>query len=128
MTITQAAQLSGLSAHTIRYYDKEGLLPYVGRTAAGVRVFTERDLDWLSLITCLKNTGMPIRGIREYINWYQAGDDTLQQRLDMFLAQQQHIREQMAQLESYMEKINHKVEVYTRAVAEGTLVRQSNAG
>lgn len=120
-TIKEAAERSGITAHTIRYYEKEGLLPFVERKPSGVRMFSDGDMAWLSLITCLKNTGMPIKGIREYVNWYLEGDDTLQQRLDMFLAQKRSIEEQVTQLEFHLKKIDQKIETYTAAVAAGTL-------
>lgn len=120
-TIKQAAERTGLSAHTLRYYDKEGLLPFVERKSSGTRVFTENDFDWLSLITCLKNTGMPIKDIREFVNWYIEGDATLQQRLDMFLEHKKNIEEQIAQLQKYMEKIDYKISYYDAAVKAGTI-------
>lgn len=126
-TIKEAAERTGLTAHTIRYYDREGLLPFVGRTTAGNRAFSDNDLAWMELITCLKNTGMPIRGIRDFVQWYQKGDDTLQDRLDMFVAHRENIREQLAQLERYLDKIDKKVAIYEAAVELGSLsaVRQS---
>ena len=83
-TISEAAARMHLSAPTLRYYDKEGLLPFVDRSASGVRVFKESDFEWLRLIECLKATGMPIRDIKQFIDWCLEGDATLPQRRDMF--------------------------------------------
>ena len=65
-TIGQAAEMTGLSVSTLRYYEKEGLLPFVERTGGGRRVFSDEDFRWLSIIECLKGAGVPIREIRQY--------------------------------------------------------------
>lgn len=72
-TIAQAAQRCGLTVHTLRYYEKEGLLPYVERTAGGNRMFKEDDFKWLNTINCLKDTGMPIKKIKEFIDYCMQG-------------------------------------------------------
>ena len=82
-SIGQVSQKMGLTAHTLRYYEKEGLLPFVKKNGAGLRVFSDNDLGWLELIECLKGTGMTLKGIKQYIDWFQEGDSTLKQRLEM---------------------------------------------
>lgn len=114
-------QKTGLSVHTLRYYEKEGLLPFVRKNSSGLRVFSDSDLGWLELIECLKATGLHLKGIKQYIDWYIEGDSTLQLRLDMFRQQKIRIEEQMAELQKHMNKINYKIELYTKAVAAGTL-------
>ena len=83
-TISQAAERLGVTAYTLRYYDKEGLLPFVARSQGGARVFTDRDLENLRIISCLKASGMPIKDIREFLHWCALGDESLSQR-SMFL-------------------------------------------
>ena len=73
------------------------------------------------MIECLKETGMPLKGIKQYIDWFIEGDSTLQNRLDMFRAQKTHIEEQIAQLQKHMEKINYKIKLYEEAVKKGSL-------
>lgn len=119
-TIAQAARRAGLTAHTLRYYDKEGLLPFVDRTPSGFRAFKESDFEWLSVITCLKSTGMPIRDIRQFINWCAQGDCTLADRLEMFKRQKSAVEQQIALLQKHMEKINHKIRYYELACEAGT--------
>ena len=94
-TISEAAARMHLSAPTLRYYDKEGLLPFVDRSANGVRVFKESDFEWLRLIECLKATGMPIRDIKQFIDWCLEGDATLPQRRDMFRERRRAVLAQM---------------------------------
>ena len=124
-SIGQAAAKMGLTAHTLRYYEKEGLLPFVKKSGSGLRVFTESDLGWLVMIECLKGTGMPLKGIKQYIDWYREGDSTLQNRLDMFKAQKVRLEEQMALLQKHMEKIAYKIELYEEAVKRGRLDKAS---
>lgn len=120
-SIGQVAQKTGLSTHTLRYYEKEGLLPFVKKSGSGLRIFSDSDLGWLAMIECLKESGMPLKGIKQYIDWFIEGDSTLQNRLDMFRAQKTHIEEQIAQLQKHMEKINYKIKLYEEAVKKGSL-------
>ena len=120
-SIGQVAQKTGLSTHTLRYYEKEGLLPFVKKSGSGLRIFSDSDLGWLAMIECLKETGMPLKGIKQYIDWFIEGDSTLQNRLAMFRAQKTHIEEQIAQLQKHMEKINYKIKLYEEAVKKGSL-------
>lgn len=111
-TIKQAAEKMDLTVHTLRYYDKEGLLPFVNRDKSGNRVFTANDFEWLGLICCLKNTGMPIKQIATFIQWCMSGDDTLDSRLQMLLEHRQVVLRQINELNQNLEAINHKIERY----------------
>ena len=105
-TIGQVAKKMGLTAHTLRYYEKEGLLPFIKKNSSGLRIFSDNDIGWLELIECLKGTGMSLKGIKQYIDWYIEGDSTLEKRLEMFKQQKVNLEEQMLQLQKHMEKIN----------------------
>ncbi len=119
-TIAQAAKRCGLTAHTLRFYDKEGLLPYVDRTPGGIRSFKESDFEWLHVINCLKDTGMPIKKIKEFIDFCMQGDETLPQRLEIIRNHKKDVEAQMAQLTEHMETIDYKLRYYETAVAAGT--------
>ena len=108
-SIGQVAKKTGLSTHTLRYYEKEGLLPFVRKNGSGLRVFADSDIGWLEMIECLKGVGMPLKGIKQYIDWYREGDTTLPERLEMFKRQKQNLEQQMAMLNKHMEKINYKI-------------------
>ena len=112
-SIGQVAKKTGLTAHTLRYYEKEGLLPFVKKNGSGLRVFSDTDLDWLMLIDCLKGTGMSLKDIKQYIDWFREGDATLGKRLEMFKNQKIKLEAQMSQLQKHMEKINYKIAYYT---------------
>lgn len=120
-SIGQVAKKLGLTAHTLRYYDKEGLLPFVKKGASGVRVFGEDDIDWLLVLECLKATGMPLKDIKKYMELCLAGDSTLAERLAMFQKQKVKVEEQMKQLHLFMEKIDFKIAYYTDAVKNGSV-------
>lgn len=114
-TISQVAEKFNLTAHTIRFYDKEGLLPFVERDGAGIRQFSDNDFDWLKLICCLKNTGMPIKQIRQYIEWCLQGDETLELRKQMLLDHRQEVLNQMESLKENLKTIDYKLEFYSSA-------------
>lgn len=78
-------------ASTLRFYDKEGLLPFVERLPGGIRMFQDTDLEWLQIIGCMKKAGMSIRDIRQYIEQAQRGDDTIVLRLAMFRRQREFL-------------------------------------
>ena len=109
-TIKDAAQMMGVPTSTIRYYDKEGLLPFMERMESGYRIF----------IDCLKKTGMPIKEIRQFTDWLEQGDDSLQQRYEMFLERKRIVEAQMAELQETLNTINYKCWYYKTAIAAGT--------
>jgi DNA-binding transcriptional MerR regulator len=119
-TISQVANRTGLTAHTLRFYDKQGLLPFVDRNQAGNRDFKESDFEWLAVITCLKKSGMPVRKIKEYVDWSIEGDATLKQRLEVFETHKNVVLEKIAELETYLEKIDYKIWYYKTAIDSGT--------
>lgn len=118
-TISEAAQKTGLSPSTIRFYDKEGLLPNIKRKN-GIRVFEDMDLRLMGLLTCLKNTGMPIKRIRDYVELTSKGDDTLQERYEIIKAQRQFVLDQIEQLQYYLEELDFKDWYYNKALAAGS--------
>ena len=118
-TISEAAQKTGLPPSTIRYYDKEGLLPNIKRKN-GIRVFEDMDLRLMGLLTCLKNTGMPIKRIRDYVELTSKGDDTLQERYEIIKAQRQFVLDQIEQLQYYLEELDFKDWYYNKALAAGS--------
>lgn len=130
-TIKQFSELTGLPASTLRYYESEKLLPEVKRNASGRRVYTGQDLDWISIITCLKDTNMPISDIKRFVALCAQGDSTLEERRTMVLCHQRAVQEQMKKLKGHLEHINHKVEYYNAACAAGSeapLKRKKSAG
>ena len=118
-TISEAAEKTGLPPSTIRFYDKEGLLPNIKRKN-GIRVFEDMDLRLMGLLTCLKNTGMPIKRIRDYVELTSKGDDTLHERYEIIKAQRQFVLDQIEQLQYYLEELDFKDWYYNKALAAGS--------
>ena len=114
-SIAEVAEKTNLTAHTLRYYEKEGLLPFVDRSDSGNRDFKTKDLEWLELICCLKNTGMPIKKIKEYIGLCLKGDDTIDVRRQIFIKHREDVIEQIAELNKNLDKINGKINYYDGA-------------
>ena len=114
-TISQVSKLTRLTPYTLRYYDREGLLPFVGRSDSGIRMFTEHDLEMLGLICCLKSTGMPVKQIRQFIDWYAEGDNTIGKRRDMLLEHRSLITSQIEELQRNLTKLDKKVQCYDAA-------------
>jgi len=119
-SIGEVAKELNLTVYTIRYYDKEGLIPFVERSESGVRLFKESDIAALNVIECLKASGMPIKEIKNFIDWCAEGDTTLQQRYDMFMERKATVEAQMAELRKTMEVIEHKCLYYQTALEAGT--------
>lgn len=119
-SISEAAKELNLTVYTLRYYDKEGLMPFVERNSSGIRVFKESDIEALKIIQCLKATGMPIKEIKGFIAWCSEGDSTLQQRYSLFLERKATVAAQMDELRKTMEMIDHKCSYYMTALEAGT--------
>lgn len=118
-TISQISKLTGITPSTIRYYDKEGLLPRVERKN-GIRLFTDTDIPWFHLLTCLKNTGMPIKRIREYAKLTLQGDTSLKERQALIREQRQFVQDQIDQLLFYMQELDFKEWYYNKALSLGS--------
>lgn len=125
-SIGEVVKKTGLSAHTLRYYEKEGLLPFVTKNRSGLRVYTEVDLSWLTMIECLKSSGLQIKEIAQYIKWFQMGDSTLTQRAAMFQKRKAAIEQEMANLQVVLDKITYKTALYDEAVKCGSLDAATN--
>lgn len=119
-TVGEMARRLGVPASTIRYYDKEGLLPFVGRSSGGIRAFTEKDFEWLRIIECLKKTGMSLKDIREYIELAMQGDETIARRLELFRKQRTVLETRMAELQQTMDTLDYKCWFYETAAARGS--------
>jgi DNA-binding transcriptional MerR regulator len=119
-TIRQIAEKMGVTVPTLRYYDKEGLLPFVDKKPDGTRIFKDEDFQGLAIITCMKSSGMPIKDIKKYMDLCQEGDSSLQERLEIFLERKEVVQKQMEELNKVLETINHKIWYYETAIEAGT--------
>ena len=120
-TVGEMAKILGVHASTLRYYDKEGLLPFVERTSGGIRMFKEQDYEWLKIIECMKKAGMPIKDIKNYIELAIKGDGTIHERLELFHKQKQVLEEQMRSMQRALEVLEYKCWYYETAESAGTV-------
>lgn len=119
-TIKQVAERMGVTIPTLRYYDKEGLLPFVDKKENGTRVFKDEDFETLKIITCMKNSGMPIKDIKRYMDMCMEGDSSLEERLQIFYDRKEVVKEQLEELNKVMEVIKHKIWYYETAIEAST--------
>ncbi|AAK76852.1 DNA-binding transcriptional MerR regulator [Clostridium acetobutylicum] len=119
-TISEVSKKINVSPHTLRFYAKEGLMPFVERSKSGIRMFKDEDFESLFMIECLKKSGMSIKDIKEFMNWCMQGDETIDQRLNMFRQQQERVIKQIAELKETLDLIKYKCWYYETAQAAGT--------
>lgn len=119
-TIGEVANATGIAISTLRYYDREGMFPDMERSSGGIRVFSDKELGTLKVGECLKNAGMSIKDIKEFLGWCQQGDATLPQRRQMFHDRLAEVEQQMEQLRNTMNLLRYKCWYYDTAVAAGT--------
>jgi DNA-binding transcriptional MerR regulator len=112
LTIAQAADAVGVSPHTIRYYERAGLLKPIDRNGSGHRRFTEEDIAWLVTCTRLRATGMPIRRIREYAELVRAGEGNEDERLALLEGHREAVLEQLDAMRRNLEAIDYKIAIY----------------
>jgi DNA-binding transcriptional MerR regulator len=113
MTIAEVAKRTGLTPHTLRYYEREGLLlREVDRSSTGRRLYHEDDITWIRLITRLRATGMPIREVRRYAELARAGDATRRERLELLRAHRRRVIERLTVIEEHLKAIDYKIEFY----------------
>ena len=108
----QTAQRSGFSLDTLRYYERIGLLDHVERTSSGHRRFGEDDLEWLEVLRCLRDTGMPIARMRRYAELARDGEGTFAERLNLLTGHDAHVAERIAVLQAQRKHLRGKIDWY----------------
>lgn len=121
-TIGEMAKRLGIAPSTLRYYDQEGLLPFVERSSNGNRIFKDADYEWLQIIECLKKTGMQLKDIKQFIHMAMQGDETIDSRLQLIIKQQESVKQQILELQQTLETLNFKRWYYETAQTAGTTV------
>lgn len=112
-TITQAAKLMGVSEHTLRYYEKEGFIQNVQRGSNGNRQYSVKDLQWVYLILCLRDTGMSLKEIQTYINYTNEGRKRVPERYEMILKQKEAAMDEIQKLNRKLALLEDKLEFYS---------------
>lgn len=119
-SIGEVAKMFNLTVPTLRYYDKEGLIPNLYKNSSGIRQFTEENLGAIQTIECLKKAGMPIKDIKSFIDLCGEGDGSLNERLEMFKSLKKNVIKQIVEMQKTLDMINFKCHYYETAVNDGT--------
>ncbi|UZJ78633.1 MerR family transcriptional regulator [Fictibacillus sp. KU28468] len=118
-SISEAAAKFNITESTLRYYEKKGLLPLIERDEAGRRLFSEDQISLLETVICLKNTHMPISGIKQYIDWVVEGDKTIELRLEMMRNHKQSVLDEISLMTESLKRIDLKITRYTKRPVTG---------
>jgi DNA-binding transcriptional MerR regulator len=108
----QAAEQSGFSLDTLRYYERIGLLDGIGRAPSGHRQFRDQDLEWLGVLRCLRDTGMPIAQMRRYAELARGGQATLAERMNLLIEHDAHVEERITLLQAQRKHLREKIDWY----------------
>ena len=122
MTIKEVSAKYQITQDTLRYYERVGMIPPVGRTAGGIRDYKEKDCGWIELALCIRNAGLPVEAMIEYVRLTQEGNGTIQARLELLQEQRERLQEQQAKIAQTLERLNYKIGRYEEAVKTGKLV------
>ena len=120
-SIGEISKMMNVAPSTLRYYEKEGLLPFIKRSESGIRVFGESDFGWFSIIHCLKQAGMSIKDIKKYMDMIAEGDSSSGERLDIFEKQRVKVERQIKELNQIREVLEYKCWYYETAKEIGSV-------
>ena len=123
-TVGEAAEKCGLSQHTLRWYERIGLLPAIERGSDGRRRYRDSDLDWLSLLTKLRATGMPVRDMQRYAELVRSGAGHAE-RLDLLIKHREEVRRALAAQRETLKLLDAKIDSYECLVAEPAATQAS---
>ena len=116
--IKDASKILNISIYTLRYYDKEGLTPFVKKDKNGVRKYTEEDLEWIRMLINLRDIDMPISNIKEYIDLYIKGDETIPERRELMFRYKEYVKKKVEDTLKNLEMTTKKLRQYDSAVAD----------
>jgi DNA-binding transcriptional MerR regulator len=116
MKIAEVSEQSGLSADTLRYYERIGLLPPVNRNGSGIRDYSDLDIRRVNFVKCMRQAGLPIEVLIEYYGLVQQGDDTIDARKEILIQQREELLGRMAEMQKTLDLLNYKIDVYENAV------------
>ncbi|MGC6769455.1 MerR family transcriptional regulator [Enterococcus sp. LJL128] len=119
-SIGEISKIYGISTDTLRYYDKEGLLPFVKKSPSGRRIFTQDDLGYIEVIECLKKSAIPVKEIAKFMNWCVQGAETLPERYEFIVEQEELLETKIKLLEANLAFLRWKKWYYKKAKDAGT--------
>ncbi|MBI9050541.1 MAG: MerR family transcriptional regulator [Anaerolineaceae bacterium] len=116
MRIAEVSEKYNISADTLRYYERVGLLPPVNRTDSGIRDFDEGDILRVEFIKCMRSAGLPIEVLTEYIQLVQMGDSTIEQRKQILESEREKLIGRMAEMQKTLDKLDYKISIYENSM------------
>lgn len=119
MTIAEVAKEYNISADTLRYYERIGLLPAVNRTQGGIRDYNEADCRWVEFIKCMRSAGLSVEALTEYVMLAQKGESTFEQRRQILIEQRDHLLQRIQELQESLDRLNFKISNYDSLMAAG---------
>ncbi|MGW9530680.1 MerR family transcriptional regulator [Paenibacillus terrae] len=111
-SMTYVVENLNVSAKALRFYEEQGILPNISRDEKGRRVYSEQQIDWISFIRCLKETGMPLSKIKDYMELYELGNTTYLQREEMLIQHKLEVQKKIDESFKHLEEINYKIAMY----------------
>lgn len=117
MTIAEVSQKCGVSPDTLRYYEKEGLIPYISRTEGGVRNYTQEDCARIGFVKCMRSAGLSIEVLKKYFELFARGKRTLKARRDLLALEREKLKVRLAELQDTLNRLDYKISVYDKAIA-----------
>ena len=120
MTIAEVSEKYQISADTLRYYEKEGLIPYISRSEGGVRNYTEEDCARIGFVKCMRSAGLSIEVLKQYFELFAKGKRTLKTRRDLLATEREKLRARMAELQDTLKRLDYKISVYDKALKSKT--------
>lgn len=118
MRIAEVSEQSGLSSDTLRYYERIGLIPPVHRNDGGIRDYSELDIRRVEFIKCMRSAGLPIDVLIDYFELVQQGEETIESRKEILIAQREQLLTRMADMQKTVDLLNYKINVYENVVSE----------
>jgi DNA-binding transcriptional MerR regulator len=121
LTIQEVSQVTGLSAHTLRYYERIGLIHPIDREENTRRCYTADDVGWIEFLLKLRATGMSIKDMQKYAELQRQGDETLPERVEMLKSLRDNVEARMSELNEHLKLIYYKIEIYQEIIEEKSL-------
>ncbi|MDP4160664.1 MAG: MerR family transcriptional regulator [Bacillota bacterium] len=118
MTIAEVSEKYDLTQDTLRYYERIGLIPHVNRNKSGIRDYTEEDCRWVEFIKCMRNAGLPIEALIEYVTLFKQGAETIGARKELLTEQRKQLIQRMVDMQKTLERLNYKIESYEQSVVK----------
>ena len=121
MTIKEICEKYGITADTLRYYERVGVIPTVTRTKGGIRNYTEEDEGWVENAVCMRGAGVPVELLVEYVTLAQEGDDTFRARRDILMEARVEVEEQLNKYKETLDRLDYKISRYDKSIKTGVL-------